>query len=133
MLLLFFAVCHAMADPPIRIPVRWCILKGDGPSSLDPGLVGESNMKGVLWRRHEFGLLLVALCRTAENRLALCRTGSLRSAGRSVRRCPAPDLGIRPSTETRRLVVFLRSGRGVEISTTRSFSIFSLAPRRKSW
>lgn len=36
----------------VRIPIRWCAVQG-APSQLNPGLVGETNLKGVLWRRHE--------------------------------------------------------------------------------
>jgi hypothetical protein len=45
------AVAHAA--PTIRVPIRWCVVQGNGPSFVDPTVVGEENLKGVLWRRHE--------------------------------------------------------------------------------
>ena len=60
----FVTVVPPQALPPlIKVPIRWCAIgiddDGDGtidrgaPSIVDPGLVGESSVKDVLWRRHE--------------------------------------------------------------------------------
>jgi hypothetical protein len=36
----------------VSIPIRWCALQGTS-AVLNPGCVGESTTKNVLWRRHE--------------------------------------------------------------------------------